>query len=333
MESSIKLKILCVFKLKEWVFTLKRILTKLKSPPIQVSLHLFNTMAKPLLCYGCEIWGFHKGNEIERVELNYMKYILYLARNATSTAVQGELGQFPIHLFWIENIIKYWCRANINTHELPYYLQQSFKVQREMFEKGRNCWLSRVNQLYYTAGLPIRFNMSGNENSKAHVNEIMTQFSDQFIQDWLGQINAPEGRKSNMSNKLRTYKLFKDEFQLEDYLKCQLSIKHRAALTKLRVSCHKLAIETGRYHKPAPLPVAQRLCSVCDVIEDEIHFICDCIRNAHLRWKLFSSVSAQFTHFPSLNSLEKFILLMRLNDTYLIRELASFIHASFLLAT
>ena len=132
-----------------------------------------------------------------------------------------------------------------------------------MLENGKDCWLARVYQLYSTAGLPIKVNMSGSENSKAHVNEIMTQLSDQFIQNWLGQINAPEGRKSNMSNKLRTYKLFKDEFHLEHYLKCQLPNKHRVALAKLRVTCHKLAIETGRYHKPAPLPVEQRLCSVC----------------------------------------------------------------------
>ena len=81
-----------------------------------------------------------------------------------------------------------------------------------------------------------------------------------------------EGRNNNMSNKLRTYKLFKDQFQLEHYLKCQLPNKHRAALTKLRVSCHKLAIETGRYHKPAPLPVDHRLCSVAGFMK-----LLDCI--------------------------------------------------------
>ena len=52
-----------------------------------------------------------------------------------------------------------------------------------MFENGKNCWFARINQLYNTAGLPIKFNMSGSGNSKAHVNEIMTQLSDQFIQE------------------------------------------------------------------------------------------------------------------------------------------------------
>ena len=149
---------------KRVVFAIKRILTKLKSPPIQVSLHLFNTIAKPLFCYGCEIWGFQNDYEIERVELNYMKYILHLPENF---AVGGEIGQFPIHLFWIGSILKYWCRANTG------YLQQSFIVQKEMLENGKDCWLARVYQLYITTGLPIKFNTSGSENSKAHVNKIM----------------------------------------------------------------------------------------------------------------------------------------------------------------
>ena len=50
--------------------------------------------------------------EIERIEVQYLKYILHLPKNATNSAVRGELGQFPLHLFWKENIIKYWCRGN-----------------------------------------------------------------------------------------------------------------------------------------------------------------------------------------------------------------------------
>ena len=45
------------------------------------------------------------------------------------------------------------------------------------------------------------------------INEVMTRLSDQFIQDWFVRINKPEGKKG--SNKLRTYKLFKEKFQLE----------------------------------------------------------------------------------------------------------------------
>ena len=91
-------------KVKTATFTLKQSLLKLKLPPTPVAIQLF-TM--PMLCYGSEIWGFYEDKEVETTVLQYFKYILGLPGNATNIAVRGEVGQFPIHLCWIENIIKY----------------------------------------------------------------------------------------------------------------------------------------------------------------------------------------------------------------------------------
>ena len=66
---------------------------------MSVALHLFISIIKQKLCYGCEICGFIEKEEIERIELQYLKYILQLPNNATNSAVLGELGQFPLHLF------------------------------------------------------------------------------------------------------------------------------------------------------------------------------------------------------------------------------------------
>ena len=51
------------------------------------------------------------------------------------------------------------------------------------------------------------------------------------------------------------------------------------AMARLRTSSHSLAKEVGRFHKPRPLPVTDRLCTVCDIIEDEYHFLCVCVHN------------------------------------------------------
>ena len=114
------------------------------------------------------------------------------------------------------------------------------------------------------------------------------RLSDKFIQDWFVRINKPEGKKG--SNKLRMYKLFKENFQLEYYLTAVATVRYRIALTKIRVSCHRLAIETSRYQKPTSLPINQRLCTLCNQVEDEIHLICICGRNAHLRMEFFGFV-------------------------------------------
>ena len=61
---------------------------------------------------------------------------------------------------------------------------------------------------------------------------------------------------------------------MENYLKT-VPFTLRKNLTKLRLSDHSLAIETGRYHQS---DISKRLCELCDdnSIEDESHFISKC---------------------------------------------------------
>ena len=47
--------------------------------------------------------------------------------------------------------------------------------------------------------------MAATEFTRQHVNEVMTQLSDQFVQDRYVQLSRPGGKKENMSNELRTY--------------------------------------------------------------------------------------------------------------------------------
>ena len=44
------------------------------------------------------------------------------------------------------------------------------------------------------------------------------------------------------------------------------------ALSKLRMSSHMLAIESGRWARPTSTPINQRKCVHCNVLEDEISF-------------------------------------------------------------
>ena len=60
------------------------------------------------------------------------------------------------------------------------------------------------------------------------------------------------------------------------YIRSPINTRHRIALTKLRLSNHKLAIETGRYSRPFKKP-AERICPICKIeMEDEYHFIKIC---------------------------------------------------------
>jgi hypothetical protein len=60
------------------------------------------------------------------------------------------------------------------------------------------------------------------------------------------RFNLIQNLHNSCGNKLRTYRLFKDQFVFEPYLNWG-TYNQRNILTKFRISSHKLEIEKGRY--------------------------------------------------------------------------------------
>ena len=77
----------------------------------------------------------------------------------------------------------------------------------------------------------------------------------------------------------------------------------RKTIVKLRISSHKLRIDTGRYDHIAP--AGERVCSVCNCnrIEDETHFLLDCLSFSSMIQMFFSKLEPKI-RFPRLQSHE-----------------------------
>ena len=76
---------------------------------ISTKLKLFDSIIKPILLYGCEIWGFENTKAIVAVQIRFYKSILSLNRNCSNVVVFGELGELPMQILCKIRIIKYWC--------------------------------------------------------------------------------------------------------------------------------------------------------------------------------------------------------------------------------
>ena len=48
------------------------------------------------------------------------------------------------------------------------------------------------------------------------------------------------------------------------------------AFSRLRMSSHRLEIEPGRWTRPNSTPLDDRKCNLCNVLEDEFHFVLEC---------------------------------------------------------
>ena len=84
------------------------------------------------------------------------------------------------------------------------------------------------------------------------------------LQRWLIDVNNDVRNDANQKNELRTFRKFKtiENYKCEDYLRQVTNVRHRITLTKLRLSNHKLVIETGRYVRPYKKP-EERICPIC----------------------------------------------------------------------
>ena len=67
---------------------------------------------------------------------------------------------------------------------------------------------------------------------------------------------------------------YKTELRTESYLDCISAPRFRIALSKLRFSSHNLEIERG-----PKKDVDERVCLLCNVVDDEIHFVTNCCIN------------------------------------------------------
>jgi hypothetical protein len=59
-------------------------------------MSLFDTYISCILSYGYETWGSHKGEDIEKVHLNFLKRTLKVRRSAVNFMVYFELGRVPM---------------------------------------------------------------------------------------------------------------------------------------------------------------------------------------------------------------------------------------------
>ena len=90
------------------------------------------------------------------------------------------------------------------------------------------------------------------ENDIGILNIIKQRLKDIELQRWLSDSDVR--KDTNQKNKLRTFRKIKtiENYKCEDYLRQVTNIRHRITLTKLSLSNHKLAIESGRYHYVRP---------------------------------------------------------------------------------
>ena len=80
---------------------------------------LFDTLIRPILTYGCAVWGCYSITEIEKYHLQFIKRTLGVKMTTNSSVVYAETGIFPLYIYINVCMIKYWFKIlNGDTNKL-----------------------------------------------------------------------------------------------------------------------------------------------------------------------------------------------------------------------
>ncbi len=303
-------------------FKIKGLLSGTQVLP-NIQLDLFNKIVKPVCLYGSEVWGLCVGKAdklmqnmettiIEKVQMSFGKAVLQVNKKASHTAIRGELGLFPMRIDAITHAVKYHNHL-VNQPDnslLKASLNDNIKEKLEWF-----CSLKNLRH---------KFDIQ-KENSTVDTYLLSKSLKNSYESHWHTSLSRTQ------NNKLDSYALYKRAIKQEPYLSCVTNSQARQALGKMRISAHKLRIETGRYESPK-LPRDQRVCIKCPkIIEDEIHVITQCDLYKKHRDELYRTVTKDVPNFNNLNEKNKFIYLMSCENEKILNLLAKF--ACFILST
>ncbi len=272
---------------------------------IKLQLELFDKMVKPILLYGCEIWGFGKNDVLERIHLKFCKIILNLKSSTPNYMVYGELGRFPIDIDIKIRCVSFWYRLSFGKEKKISNIM--YRLSKKFYDNGNVTYklLNFMKSIFDNCGCSYIWETNIPPTVTALKFFIKERLSDQFKQNWHTLIMD--------SSKSINYRIFKTDLAFEFYFST-LNIKDSITFCRFRITNSYLSIEMGRWRN---IQRENRTCNLCNCgkLGDEYHSILECSALNEERKRLLSKY-----YINNQNTL-KFSMLMSTKNPLLLKKL------------
>ena len=316
---------LCSKARRSW-FSISNLIYKDKRMSVDRAFQLFDSLVSSVALYGCEFWlpsvlpqkcftsktkllSGWEGLKCETINQQCCRILLSVHKKTSRLAVLGELGRYPMAVKAMAQTLNY--KLSLEKKPADSILGLAMAEMATMASQGIDCWLTRVNKMSSLLNIPLmRYTASSGR-------QILKSVKGCFDRYWLDQIKSSRiGADNEEHNKLLTYSSFKAYFGTEVYIKLVQNRNQRCDLTRLRVSAHRLGVETQRYKRP-PVPRTQRYCAYCPPVtvtggpavrpvDDECHCLTSCVVSREDRHQLFKNIASSNSKFSQLSTENKF---------------------------
>ena len=280
-------------------------------PTPQYFAYVYESCVQPILTYGSDVLGVNKAGRdaVDKVLLWFLRLILRVKATTSNIITLGEFGKMSPGVICETNCILYFLRLKV----LPQSSLANiiFREQMRLHHLGFKTWYGKVWELAQMHGIDLNC-----DYNKAEVKSLVIST---FKTNWLYALN--DIAKNTL---LRTYSTFKYDFKFEPFIYMVKYPKYRIAIAKFRTSSHTLE-NVGGIPNRKPL-VAERLCHLCRVVEDEIHFLRSCPLYYDERRALFNTVISKCPQFSLMREQESFVFFLTSEDADILSWTGKFIY-------
>ena len=321
-------------------------------PKVDTMVHLFDHLIKPVLLYGSDVYGYvnlhpkepkpsddpkaqffqqvkkkcpvitaylNAEDPREKLHLKFCRRILQVHSKTVNLGVYGDLGRVPIFLDQAIHAVKYFYHLILSDENR---ILKSFYRIVEKLDNSKLVKFART--MHDIIGISIPFNA---KHASRNIRCIRKYLYNEFQVYWREMSSTDFAKGKTGNNKLRSYREYKNIFKTEKYIQlCDpVARKH---IAQIRLSAHKLNIESGRYNAHNRyIPPAERICNNCTLnkTEDELHFMLECPAYEAQRVVLINHMEAHNVNFATYNVKQKLIWIMSNENLDNLKSLGNFI--------
>lgn len=337
-----------VKKAKKALFGMRHYTKSINNLPINVACNLFDLLVKPIMTYNSEITyvdtyisyyraknranrsgrivnqlDFIDKNPIENTHLAFCKNMLGVRKSAANIASRLELQRLPIESYIKTQSVLYFTR--LFAEELNPLLKESFTLSKNLDSTGIYTWYSYAMDIIKETNIDTD-RLYCRNNNKINLNR---NYIKQSIKNYYENLINEKISSIDESSKLFLYKHLKPNENPQNYL-FTLNSEYRTLIAKLRMSDHNLMIERGRHLK---LAREERLCTLCNLVDDEKHFLLECKYNSDIRSLFLDFIIEENSEFRDLSLQDKTLHILNPSTSSQVNRLGSFIKKSLALRT
>jgi hypothetical protein len=238
--------------------------------PVKSCVNLWEVLVRPILEYAAEVWGDGGWEAAEKLQRKVGKLILGAPTRTANEVVLGDLGWWELKARRDKARLKLYKKL---------FSRRWGEYTRMLVDDIHGVWRQYSDELLQAIELDIDDMKLYSEMEWRNL--LTTKMHAREEKRWRQGVQSKA--------KLRTYRTIKSKLRMEPYL----GYKNRLArylTTRLRSGTNFLRVETGRYEQES---VEERLCGLCNMIEDEKHFLLDCDLYDNIRGPLWKGLKLE----------------------------------------